>query len=274
MPTNDHIFYLSYASYKRTRLLIWMLVLASLTIAIAFAILSVRLWFSYTHIVTPYLKWQDALLATLCYVSFILIGASAMVVRFYYAVRAGFYEGMFIQKDSSTLVVRDLSSKNLAGIYWAIGTTLSCFMAALVGLIPEILIGWTIHMPIPLLVVICTVGAILLSLAGFVVTLVATSFICIGLMGCFSFCRKVGASHTYQLDRQSTLRLDDLVLSITHPHQQEAVFDLNLLEVKDQHHLCTLLYECYLVNECSWNPGICDEREAVQGGIDHFTMLV
>ena len=149
MPTNDHVFYLSYASYKRTRLLIWMLVMASLTIAIAFATLSVRLWFSYTHIFTPYLKWQDALLATSCYVSFILIGASAMVVRFYYAVRAGYYEGMFIQKGSSTLVVRDLSSKNLAGIYWAIGTTLSCFIAALVGLIPEILIGWTIHMPNP-----------------------------------------------------------------------------------------------------------------------------
>ena len=197
-----------------------------------------------------------------------------MVVRFYYAVRAGYYEGMFVQKESSTLVVRDLSSKNLAGIYWAIGTTLSCFIAALVGLIPEILIGWTIHMPNPLLVVICTGGAILLSLAGFVVTLVATAFIFIALMGCFSFCRKVGAPQTYQLDRQTTLRMDDLVLSITHPHQQEAVFDLNLLEVKDQLHLRTLLYECYLDSECSWNPGLGDDIEAVEGRIDHFTMLV
>jgi hypothetical protein len=274
MPINDHVFYLNYASYKRTRLLIWMLVLVSLTIAIAFAVLSVRLWFSYTHIFTPYLKWQDALLATLCFVSFILIGASAMVVRFYHAVRAGFYEGMFIQKGSSTLVVRDLSSKNLAGIYWAIGTPLSCFIAALVGLIPEILIGWTIHMPNPLLVVICTGGAILLSLAGFVVTLVAMSFIFIGLMGCFSFGRKIGAPQTYQLDRQTTLRIDDLVLSITHPHQQEAVFDLNLLEVKDQLHLRTLLYECCLDSECSWNLGLGDEIEAVQGRIDHYTMLV
>ena len=50
-----------------------------------------------------------------------------MVVRFYYALRAGFYQGMFIQKGDSTLVVRDLSSKNLSSIYWAIGTTALMF---------------------------------------------------------------------------------------------------------------------------------------------------
>lgn len=274
MPINDHIFYLSYASYKRTRLLICRLVLASLTIAVVFAILSVRLWFSYTHIFTPYLKWQDALLATLCCVTFILIGASAMVLRFYIAVRAGFYEGMFIQQGSSKLVVRDLSPKNLAGIYGAIGTTLLCFIAALIGFIPEILIGWTIHMPNPFLVVVCTGGAILLSLVGFVVTVVAMIFIFVGLMGCFSFGRKVGSAQSYQLDRQSTLRLDDLVLSITHPNQQEAVFDLNLLEVEDQLQLRKLLYESCLDSECSWDSGFCDEIEAMQDRLDHFTMLV
>ncbi len=274
MPTNDSAFYLSYTSYKRTRLLAWMLVLVSLTIAIAFAILSVKLWSSYTHIFTPYLKWQDALLATLCFVSFILIVASAMVMRFYYAVRTGFYEGTFIQKGSSTLIVRDLSSKNLASIYWAIGSTLSCFSAALIGLIPEILIGWTIHMPNLLLVVICTGIALLLSLVGFVVTLIAASFMFIGLMGCFSFGRNVGAPQTYQLDRRTTLRLDDLVLSITHPHQQEVVFDLNLLDLKDQYRLCTLLYKYCLDTECSWNSDLGDVIEAVQGRVDHFTMLV
>jgi hypothetical protein len=272
--TNDYVSYLNYTSYKRTRLLASILILTSLMIAFAFAVLSVRLWSSYTHIFTPYLKWQDALLATLCYVSFILIGASVMIVRFYYAVRAGFYQGMFIQKGSSTLVVRDLSSKNLAGIYWAIGTTLSCFIAALVGLIPEILIGWTIHLPHPMLVVICTGIAILLSLAGLVVTVVATSFIFIGWMGCVSFCRKVGAPQTCKLDRQSILRLDDLVLSITHPHHQEAVFDLNLLDLKDQRHFFSLLYKCSLDAECAWNPGLGEEMEAIQKEVDHFTMLV
>jgi hypothetical protein len=274
IPTNDYVFYLSDASYKRTRLLAGILVVVSLTIAAACVVLSVRLWSSYTHKFTPYLKWQDALLATLCYISLILIGGSAMVVRFYYAVRAGFYQGMFIQKDGSTLVVRDLSSKNLSGIYWAIGTTLSCFIAALVGLIPEILIGWTIHLPHPMLVVICTVVAILLSLAGLVVTLVATSFISIGWMGCISFCRKIGAPQTYQLDRQTTMRLDDLVLSITHPHQPEAVFDLNLLDSKDQQRLFFLLYKRGLDAGCAWNPGLDGEIEDVHKGVDHFTMLV
>ncbi len=274
MPANDHVFYLSYASYKRMRLLAWLLIWASLTIAVAFVALSIRLWPSYTHVFTPYLKWQDALVATICFVSFILIGASAMVVRFYYAVRSGFYEGMFIQKDNSTFIVRDLSSKNLAGIYWAFGTTLSCFIAALIGLIPEILIGLTIHMPNALLVVICTGVAILLSLAGFVVTLIATSFVCIGLIGCFSFCRKVGAPQTCQFNRQTTLRLDDQVLSITHPHQQEVVLDLNLLDLKNQYHLCTLLYECCLDTGCSWNLGIADEIKDVHEEVGCFTILV
>lgn len=274
MPTNDYVFYLSHASYKRTRLLVWLLVVASLTMAIACAVLSVRFWSSYTHKFTPYLKWQDALLATLCYVSLILIGGSVMVVRFYYAVRAGFYQGMFIQRGRSTLIVRDLSSKNLSGIYWAIGTTLSCFIAALVGLIPEILIGWTIHLPHPILVVICTAVAILLSLAGLVVTLVATSFIFIGWMGCFSYCRKIGAPQTYQIDRHTTMVLDDLVLSITQPQQQECLFDLNLLDLRDQQHLFTLLYKCCLDAGCAWNSGSGEEIEAVQKEAVHFTILV
>jgi hypothetical protein len=274
LSTNNHIFYLSQASYKRTRFIAWLLILASLMVAIACVVLSVRLWSSYTHIFTPYLKWQDALVATLCYISLILIAGSAAVVRFYYALRAGFYQGMFMQKGDSTLVVRDLSSKNLSGIYWAIGTTLSCFIAALVGLIPEIFIGWTIHLPHPMLVVICTGIAILLSLAGLAVTLVATSFLFIGWIGSFSYCRKVGAPETYQLDRQTSMRLDGFVLSITHPHQQEAVFDLNLLDWKDQHLLFSLLYEFWLDAECTWNPGLGEEIEAVQREIDRFTILV
>src|SRR5215469_137731 len=183
MPTNDIVFYLSYTSFRRTRLLAWLLVMVSFALAFVCIVLSVRLWPTYTHFFTPYLKWQDALLATLCYISLILLGASVMVVRFYYAVRAGLNQGMFIQKSNSSLVVRDLSSKNLGSIYWAVGTTLSCFIAALVGLVPEILLGWTIHLPHPTLVVLSTGMAILLSLAGLVVTAVATAFIFIGVMG-------------------------------------------------------------------------------------------
>src|SRR5260370_9659073 len=225
MLANDYVFYLSHTSYKRIRLLAWLLVLVSLTIAIACVVLAISMWPSYVHTFTPYLKWQDALLATLCYISLILIGGSAMVVRFRYALHAGFYQGMFIQEGGCPLIVRDLSAKNLSSIYRTVGTAFSCFIAALAGLIPWMLIGWTIHLPHPALVVICTGVAILLSLAGLVVTLVATSFILIGLFGCVSFCRKMGAPQTYQLGNQTTLRLEGFFLSITLPAHHETFFD-------------------------------------------------
>lgn len=274
MPSNNLVFCLSSASFRRTRLLSWLLVLASLSLAFACMVLSVRLWPTYTHVFTLYLKWQDALLATLCYLSLILIGASVMVMRFYYAVRIGFHQGMIMQRGSSNLVVRDLSSKNLVSIYRAIGTILSCFIAALVGLVPVILLGWTTHLPHPALVVLCTSGAILLSLAGLVVTLVATAFIFIGWMGCISFCRLLGASQTYRLDRKTTMRLDDMVLSISYPHQEEAVLDLHLLEPEDQYHLLSLLHTYYLRTDYSWYPDTGDEIENVWGEAGRFTMLV
>jgi hypothetical protein len=273
-PANDYVFYLSRTSYKRTRLLAWLLMLGSLAIASASAILAVRLWPTYIHTFTPYLKWQDALLATLWYISLILLGGSVMVVRFLSALRAGFHRGMFILKGDSTLIVRDLSPKNLSSIYWAVGTALSCFIAALVGLIPAILIGWTLHLPHPALVVICTAAAIVLSLAGLAVTLVASSFVLICWVGCISFCRKMGAPQTYHLRDQATLRLDGFVLSITHPDQQEAVFDLNLLDMEDQRHLLYLLHKCWLDAERPWNPRLGEDIEVVLGETDRFTMLV
>ena len=63
MPTNDYAFYLSHASYKRTRLLAWLLVWASLTVAIICALISVRLWSLYTHIYTVF----EVARCTTCY---------------------------------------------------------------------------------------------------------------------------------------------------------------------------------------------------------------
>jgi hypothetical protein len=273
-PANDYVFYLYHAPYKRTRLLAWLLILASLAIAFACAVLASRLWPTYSHTFTPYLKWQDALLATLWYITLILLGGSVLVVRFLHALRAGYYRGMFLLKGDSTLIVRDLSPKNLSSIYWAVGTVLACFIAALVGLIPEILIGWTLHLPHPALVVICTVAAIVLSLVGLAVTLVATSFVLIGWVGCISFGRKMGAPQTYQLSNQTTLRIDGFVLSITYPDQQESVFDLNLLDVEDRRQLLYLLHKCWLDAERLWNPRLGEEIKAVLGEADRFTMLV
>src|SRR5579864_6613203 len=231
---SNHVFYPSRASYVRTRLLGWLLILASLTIAVVCAVLAIRLWPTYSHTFTPYLKWQDALLASFWYSVLLLLGGSMLVARFLYALHAGYYRGMFILEGGSTLTVRDLSPKNLSSIYWAVGTALSCFIAALVGLVPEILLGWTLHLPHPVLVVLCTTAAIALSLAGLAVTLVAASFILIGWIGGISFCRKMGAPQTYQLSGETTLRIDGFVLTIIHPEQQESLFDLNLLDAEDR----------------------------------------
>ena len=84
----------------------------------------------------------------------------------------------------------------------------------------------------------------------------------------------MGAPQSYQLGSQTSLRLDGFVLSVTHPDQQEALFDLDLLDVKDQRHLLSILYKCWLDAECTWNPLLGEEIEAVQQGVDHFTILV
>jgi hypothetical protein len=116
--------------------------------------------------------------------------------------------------------------------------------------------------------------AIALSLAGLAITLVASSFIVIGWVGCVSFCRKMGAPQTYRLGKQTTLRIDNFVLSITHPDQQESMFDLNLLDVEDQHHLLYLLHKRWLDAERPWNPWFGEEIEAALEEANRFTMLV
>lgn len=271
---NTYVFYPSSASYIRTRLLGWLLILASFTIAAVFAALAIRLWPTYSHTFTPYLKWQDALFASCWYIVLLLLGGSILVARFLYALHAGYYRGVFILEGDSTIIVRDLSPKNYSSIYWAVGAALSCFMAALVGLVPEILIGWTLHLPHPALVIMCTAGAIALSLAGLAITLVASSFIVIGWVGCVSFCRKMGAPQTYRLTKQTMLRIDGFVLSITHPDQQESMFDLNLLDVEDQHRLLYLLHKHWLDAGRPWNPCLGEEIEAALAETNHFTMLV
>ncbi len=273
-PVNNYVFYLKRASYNRMRMLAWLLISASLAIALACVVLAIRLWPTYSHTFTPYLKWQDALLASLWYIALLLLGGSVLVARFLYALRAGYSQGMFILGSDSTLIVRDLSPKNLASIYWAVGTALSCFAAALIGLIPVILVGWTVHLPHPALVVLCTAAAIALSLAGLAVTLVASSFVLIGWIGCVSFCRKMGAPQTYRLSNQSTLRIDGFVLSIIHPDQQESMFDLNLLDVEDQRRLLFLLHKRWLDAERPWNPRLGEEIKAALEEAERFTILV
>jgi hypothetical protein len=254
-------FHLSRKKYLRISLLAWLLICASLAIAAATATLGALFWPTYIHPFTFYLKWQDALLATLWYISFILVGGSILVARFFFALRAGYHNGMCLLRDNS-ITVRDLSPKNLSSIYWIVGTALSCFLAAQVGLAPGILIGWTIHLPYPALAFFSTVAAVLLSLGGLAVTLVAGSFIVVGVTGLFSFTRKMGAAHTYELTSQATIRIDGFVLAVIYPDRPESLFDLDLLEPHDQRRLLHLLRERWLDAERPWNPRLGSEIEA------------
>jgi hypothetical protein len=266
-------FHLSRKQYVRVSLLAWLLICASLTVAVTTAMLGALFWPTYIHPFTFYLKWQDALEAILWYISFIQVSGSVFVVRFLFALRGGYRDGILLLRENS-ITLRDVSPKNLASIYWLVGTALSCFLAALVGLAPDILIGWTIHLPHPALVFFSTIAAVLLSLAGLAVTLVSSSFIVIGIAGSFSFCRNMGAPHTYLLNSQTTIRLDDLVLTVIYPDRPETLFDLDLLEPGDQRRLLILLRKHWLDAERPWTlclddeikPGLEQERQAALVG--------
>jgi hypothetical protein len=271
---NTYRFHLGHKPYLRTSLLAWVLIVASLSGAGVCAWLGLAFWPTYSHVFTLYLKWQDALLAILWFISFILVWASVLVARFLFALRAGYRSGMVILEDNSSLTARDLSPKNLASIYWMIGTALSCFLAALVGLVPEILIGWTIHLPHPALVFICTAVAIGLSLAGLAVTLVAGSFIVIGFIGSFSFGRKLGAPQTYKLTNQTVLRIDGFVLTVIYPDKPESMIDLDLLDPEDQPLLLSLLKQRWLGAERAWNPEFGDEIEAALEEAERSAVLI
>jgi hypothetical protein len=242
-PANDmYAFHLPKAPYKRIRLLASFFIAASLLGAAVCAALGVLFWPTYIHRFTPYLKWQDALLATLWYSSFMLLGGSVILIRFLFALRAGRRHSMLNVCPDRSLTVRDLSPQNFRSIYSMVGAALSLFLAALLGLAPDILIGWTLHLPHPALVLLATAIAILLSLAGLALTLISASFIVVGIIGSVSFTRQLGGPHTYQLTDQTSLRIDSLILTITYPDRPETLFDLNLLAPFHQQRLLQLLH--------------------------------
>lgn len=265
---NSYSFHLGRKPYLRATLLGVLLIVLSLLLSATCTFLGLKLWPIYTHDFTLYLKWQDALLSMLWFCSFMILVGTVIAIRFLFALRAGYRHGMLILRDR-TLTVRDLSPKNYASIYWMVGTGISCCAAALIGLVPEILTGWTVHLPHPALVLFATTAAICLSLAGLAVTLVAASFILIGLIGAISFTRKMGAPQTYLLTNQTVLRIDGLVLTVIYPDQPESLFDLQLLDPYDQRRLLYLLRERWLDAQRPWNPLLGEEIEAALEEAQH-----
>lgn len=252
-------FCLGRSQYKRVRARGWLFFGGFLVVALCSLVLGGLLWKTYTHTFTPYLKWQDALVTLLWFISFVSFGGSLAVIRFLCALHAGYSKDMFVLAGDNTLTVRDLSHENLISIFWMVNSTFWCFVVVLVGLVPLILIEWTLHIPAPVLTVLATGLAIILSLVGLAVSVISAAFIVIGVVGAVSFCRKMGSSHVYKLSSELTLRIDSFVLTIICPGMTESMIELDLLTPSDQRDLLSLLYKRWKDTLGAWNPDLGEE---------------
>ena len=220
--------------------------------AIVSFVSGVKVWSTYTHVFTFYLKWQDALVALLLFFSFLTLCGSVLILRFQRAVHVGYIKGVFSLIDSTSIAVRDISAENLASIFWILNASFWCFVTVLVGLVPVILIGWTLHITSLLLAIVATGVAILLSLAGIVLSIAFSSFIVVGCFGAVSFWQKLGLVYIYKLDTHTTIRCDDTILTVIYPDMPESMLDLNMLSEGDKRLLLALLHERWLASDRLW----------------------
>jgi len=255
-------FHLAPQAYRAIACRAWLLLSGFLLCALLGAGGAVLLWPTYTHDFTLYLKWQDALVASGWCIALVCLGGCILVGRFLGALRLGYQGSVLTLEGKTRLSGRDLSPKNFPSIFWAVATTFSCFVVMLVGLIPAVLVGWTLHFANPVLLVFSTLAAFILSLAGLLLALPFGAFFLIGLIGGISFCRKMGAAQRYVLGSQTIVRVDGLSLAIIHPDTPESLFDLQLLPLAEQHRLLTLLRERWMESEHTWNPALGEEIEA------------
>src|ERR1700676_3934633 len=108
---HTYLFRLGRKAYIKTGLLGWLLFIAFLICAVSSAIFGIKLLPIYNHAFTPFLKWQDALVALCWYISLISLLGCVLIVRFLYALRAGYRKEMLVLSDT-VLTVRDLSHEN------------------------------------------------------------------------------------------------------------------------------------------------------------------
>jgi len=270
-------FCLARAPYLRTFLRGSLLLGVFLTCSLLAALLGFWLWPTYAHTFTPYLKWQDILVASCWYLALLSVLGCTMVLRFLIALHIGYRQGMLNLVDTnggSIITVRDLSQNNLPSIVRAIYIAYACYLAVLAGLLPALFIGWTLHLPQLALAVLATATAIALFIAGLVISLPALSFVVIGWIGYISFARKLGAAQSYKLTGSTTLMIEGFELVINYPDAPESVFDLKLLDPDDQRHLLYLLRKRWLDAQCPWNPRFGEEIELAIQEAQRFTTLV
>lgn len=249
---DTHTFYQSRAAYVHTRRLGWLMCGVFLLGAIVAFVSGVKVWGTYTHVFTFYLKWQDALVALLWFFSLMTLCGSILILRFQHAVRVGYIKGVFSLVDSTSIAVRDISAENLASIFWILNASFWCFVVMLIGLVPVILIGWTLHTTPLLFSIVATGVAILLSIAGIVLSITLSIFIIVGGFGAVSLWQKLGLVYIYKLDAHTTLRCDGNILTVIYPDMPESMLDLNALSEGDKQLLLTLLHEHWLASDCLW----------------------
>ena len=247
-----YTFYQDHMAYGRTRRLGWLMCSVFLLGSIVSFVAGVRVWGTYTHVFTFYLKWQDALVALLWCFALMTFCGCGLILRFQHAVRVGSIKGVFSLIDSTSIAVRDISAENLASIFWILNASFWCFVVFLVGLVPVILIGWTLHLTPLLLSIVATSIALLLSVAGIVLSIALTIFIIAGGFGAVSLWQKLGLVHVYKLDAHTTIRCDGHILTVIYPDMPESMLDLNAFTHDDKHLLLALLHERWLASERLW----------------------
>lgn len=237
----SYLFRLGRPAYGRARLLGWLWFIGFVVLAATAFWLSIRLLSTYTFTFTYHLRWQDALIALLWFVTLLCLGGAIFSIRYQVALRAGYKHEMLTIVEGKTVMIRDLSPENLLSLFWMIHASFWCFIVVLIGLTPEMVLGWTLHLPSWQLVFVATGAAILLSIAGLVLSVTFAWFIIMGVIGSISLFSKLGECYTYKLDNRTTLRVDDDVLTIIYPGAPEAMLDLNALYPEDKQQLLMLL---------------------------------
>jgi hypothetical protein len=259
-PVKDtYRFDLAQLQYVRIRNLGWLFLLGLVVCTFAGVMCGVWIWTTYAHSFTFYLKWQDALVALSWFFAFDALGGVVLIVRFLYALRQGYVAGMVTFEGTDTITVRDLSSENMKSIFWLMNGAFWSFIVTLLGLVPAIFVGWTLRFDNPLVMVATTGIALLLSLAGLVVSIGAVVINIIGVMGGVTLGQRLGSNHTYQLNGQVSIRIDNFVLTVSYPGHPESMVDLNLLTAEDQKQLLDLLHRRWVDAEQVWNPELGEE---------------
>ena len=238
---DTYLFRLGTPAYMSARNRSWLWLGGFFLIGMSGFLLGLRLLPTYAHTFTPYLRWQDGLVALLWFISLLCVGGCLFSFRYMAALRVGHQHEILTLTKDHTLTIRDLSPENLISVFWMLHAAFWCFITVLVGLVPEVLIGLTLRLPTPQLVILATAVAVLLSIAGLVLSVTFTWFILLGIFGAGPLFKKLGSPYTYKLDSHIVLRIDGTVLTVIYPGKPESTIDLAALDEDDKQALLPLL---------------------------------